>query len=132
VAKLPVLKSFLAQDYLQAGPWISKFLYTLNLFTGSIYQALNGGLTFQDNMLAQINTLTLTGASPVTSFKWKFASLPIGVVLLNITDISQIPLPITKATTVQWSSGAGIVNVTGITGLESARTYSCTFLTVGG
>lgn len=132
MAKLPILKQFLAQDYTSAGPWIQKFLYTLNLFTGSVYAALNGGLTFADNHVAQINTVPINGSDPSTSFKWKFASLPVGVVLLNITDTSAVPADITEATTVQWSSGAGIVNINNITGLSATRTYSATFLVVGG
>lgn len=132
MAKLPVLKQFLAQDYASAGVWIGKFLYVLNLFMGSVYAALNAGLTFKDNMIAQINTVSISGANPSTSFKWGFASQPVGVVILSLIDASASPALITKANTVAWSSGAGIVNINNITGLDPTRTYTATFLVVGG
>ena len=132
MAKLPVLKAFLAQDYLSAGPWIGKFLYTLNLFTGTIYSSLNNGLTVQDNMLAVVSTQTLKGSNPTTTFKWPYATLPVGVVLWNITDVSTVPAPITTATTIQWSAGGGTVIISNITGLDTTRMYSCTFCASGG
>ena len=132
MAQLPVIKQLQAQDFTGAGAWVSKFLYTLNLFMGSVYSALNGNLTFANNMLGQINTVPIKGSSPSTSFIWNFSTLPQGVVLMNLIDTSAVPAAIKTATTVQWSVGAGVVNINNITGLDSTRTYSATFLVIGG
>jgi len=132
MAKLPILKRFLAEDYQSAGAWITKFLYVLNLFAGSVYAALNNGLTLQDNMLAQVNTVSISGSSPKTTINWSYSSKPVGVLLINILDASSQAAIITSPTTVAWSYGAGVITINNITGLTSGKSYTATFWSTGG
>lgn len=132
MSALPQIKRLLAEDYKEAGTWISKLLYPLNLFMSSVYAALNHGITFQDNVLAQVKTLTVKGSSPAVQFPWPYASAPIGVLIIASSDTSAIPKTITAAVTCAWSYSAGTVSINNITGLDAARQYSLTFLVLGG
>lgn len=132
MAKLPVVKRLLQEDMKGAGSWISKLLFPLNLFMSNVYSALNHGLTFQDNMLAQIKTLSIKGSNPTTQFPWPYSTIPVGVSIIATVDTSALPLTVTTAVTCAWSVSAGIVSIDNITGLDSKRTYSITFLVIGG
>lgn len=132
MAALPVLKRLLAEDFKEAGTWIGKLLYILNLFMGSVYSSLNHGITFQDNVLAQLKTLTIKGRSPTVQFPWSYSSAPIGVLILATQDTTSSPQTVTTAVTCAWSYSAGTVSIDNITGLDTARQYSVTFLVLGG
>lgn len=132
MALLPQLKRFLNEDFPDAPAWLSRLLSPLNLFMNSMYAALNNGLTLQDNFLGQINTMAVSGSSPTTQYLWKYQSNPVGVLIINTIDTSSSPAVITSAVTCDWSYSSGVITINNITNLDSLRTYSVTFLTIGG
>lgn len=125
---LPSIKRFLVDDYpTDIQKWIGTLLYPLNLLMNTIFQNLTNGITFSQNMLAQINTLSVSGANPTTSFQYNFKSQgnPVAVWIGSIS-----PAP-TAAYSMSWSYSAGTITVT-IQGLPKTGSYSTTFITSGG
>jgi len=130
---LPTIKRFLIEDYPSQASWIGSLLYPLNLLLNTIYANLNNGLTIGQNMLAQVNTLSISGSSPTTSYLWKFSSggAPIGVFVINAAATSATA-PILGAVSCQYTYNAGVITITNVTGLTPGNTYNITFVTLGG
>lgn len=131
---LPAIKRFLAEDYPTESNWIGTLLYPLNLLLTTIYSNLNNGLTIAQNLQSQINSATITGAAPTTSFKWNYSQIvsPVGVSLVYIAQTNAPVSTIMSATTVAWSYAAGIVTINNVTGLTRGNVYTCTFIVWGG
>lgn len=129
---LPTIKRFLIEDYPTEATWIGTLLYPLNLLLTTLYANLNNGLTLQANSLAQINTVSIAGSSPTTSFLWKYSSNPAGVVVINTVLASGAAANIKTAVTCQWSYSAGVITITNVTGLTLGNTYNITFYVIGG
>lgn len=132
MGSLPPIKRFLADDYpKEEQSWINTLLYPLNLLLNTIYSNLNNGLTIGQNMQAQLNTLPVTGASPTTSYQWKFstAGAPAAVLIGNVVQTNGTSQPITQAVTCSWSYNAGIVSINNVTGLTKGNSYNVTFMT---
>jgi hypothetical protein len=138
MSALPPLKRFSAEDYADAPGWVSKFFYPLNLFLSSVYTALNNGLTFKENILSQVKVVSTDGTAPASGkpklqFPWSFPAVkPIGCLIISATDTSSSPSPITTALGIDWSYSQGFININNIAGLDAAKTYSLTFLVIGG
>lgn len=132
MSKLPAIKRFTREDFPDAPNWIDKLFYTLNLFMSSVYSALNQGLTANDNTLGMIKTLSISGASPSTSFKWNFLSKPEGCIVIAAVQTDGTPATITNAVTCDWSYSQGIIYINNVTGLNASHTYSVTFWAIGG
>lgn len=130
---LPAIKRFLVDDFPDQASWIGNLLYPLNLLLNTIYANLNNGLTIAQNMQAQIAVLPVTGASPTTSFNWKFSTsgAPLGITVVNVAQTSGAGSSILAAASCQWSYSAGIISITNITGLNSANSYNITFIVWG-
>lgn len=62
--KIPVIRKVLKDDLARAGgdlpAWMDGFLYTLNQFIETVGSALQGRLTFADNVASKAVTLTFT------------------------------------------------------------------------
>lgn len=132
MSKLPAIKRFTREDYQGAPDWLDKLFYTLNLFMSSVYSALNSGLTINDNSLGLIKTMTVKGASPTTSFRWDYLTQPVGLIVARAYQTDGTASPITNAVYADWTYSQNIITVNNITGLNSAHTYSITFLVFGG
>src|ERR1019366_4765261 len=122
---LPTIKRFLTEDFPKQADWIGTLLYPLNLLLTTIYSNLNNGLTLAQNSLAQINTLSVSGSSPSTTFLWKFSSNPVGVLVISATGGL-----ISGAVTCQWSYSAGIITITTVSGLVAGNNYNVTFYAI--
>lgn len=130
---LPTIKRFLAEDFPTESSWITTLLYPLNLLLNTIYSNLNNGITVGQNMLAQVKTLSISGATPTTTFNWNFpnVSAPIGVSLVQCLQTDAPTAVITAATSVAWSYSGGVISIDNVAGLNSSHTYSCTFIVWG-
>lgn len=130
---LPTIKRFLVEDYPSEASWIGTLLYPLNLLLNTIYSNLNNGLTIQQNMLGQLKTLTVSGASPSTKFNWNFpGQTPAAVIIGQCLQTDAPASVITSAVSVAWSYSAGVISIDNIAGLNSSHTYSVTFVVFGG
>lgn len=132
MGQLPTFRRFLAEDYSSQSAWIGPLLYGLNLILNTLYSNLNNGLTLAQNHLAQIKTISVTGLTPTTSFSWNFKSNPVGVSVVSTVQTDGTPAPVTLAVTCDWSYAAGVVSINNVTGLNTAHTYSITFIIWGG
>jgi|ERR1019366_4289642 hypothetical protein len=126
---LPTIKKFLTDDFPGQASWIGNLLYPLNLLLNTVYSNLNNGLTFSQNLLGQVNSLSVTGANPTTTFNYKFSGQG-SPAAVWIGAISGSPA-LTAAVSISWSYSAGTVSVT-VQGLPKSGTYNITFLTSGG
>lgn len=131
---LPTIKRFLAEDFPSESSWISTLLYPLNLLLNTLYSNLNNGLTFQQNILSQVKTLSIIGSAPTTTFNWGFQNVqaPIGLIVLQCLQTDAPAAVITAAVSVSWSYSAGVISIDNVAGLNSSHTYSVTFLVIGG
>lgn len=131
---LPTIKRFLTEDYPTQTAWIGALLYPLNLLLNTIYSNLNNGLTIGQNMLAQINTLSISGSSPSTTFLWKFSGggAPIGISAVNVVQTNGAAVAISNAVSCSWSYNAGVITINNVTGLNAGNTYNVTFIVWGG
>lgn len=133
MASLPPLRRLTVEDYKNQSSWISRLLYPLNVFMQATFSALNHGLTFTDNFLGQWKTVTIKGNSPSTQFAWNYpaSGAPMGVIVTSVRDTSTSPATVTTAVTCAWSYASGTISIDNITGLDSTRQYSITFLVMG-
>ncbi len=132
MAQLPAIKRFATEDFPEQTSWIGKLFYPLNLLLQTNYSALANGITLKDNCMAQLATLPVTGASPTTSFPYKYSpQMPIGVVVANVIQTNVPAVALTSAVGCLWTITSGIVTVT-VQGLDSGSTYNVTFITWGG
>ena len=130
--KLPPIKRFLTEDYPTEKGWIDRFFGSFNLFMTAISNGLNNGMTIQDNMLAQIKPITISGASPSSKFAWKFSGKPIGVLVIGLTKSDGSPSLVTASVTCDWSFSQGFVLINNVTGLNPGASYLVTFYVIGG
>ena len=130
--KLPPIKRFLTEDFPTERSWIDRFFGSMNLFLTSMSNGLNNGLTIQENQLAQIKQITISGASPTAKIQWRFAGKPIGVTIIAISKSDGSPSLITSAVTCDWSFSQGFVLINNATGLNPTVSYLVTFYVIGG
>lgn len=131
--KLPPLKRLTVEEFpSQQQSWIGKLLYPLNQVFLALSSGLKNGITFQDNIAAQVYTTTFNNNSaelPII-FKSTLQSKPTGLWVVNVVDVSSTPQALTGAVFAQWDydSANNQFRITSITGLVSAQTYQLTIL----
>jgi hypothetical protein len=112
------------EDFENQQGWIDKLLFPLNQFILSTINAVNGNITFGDNIPCQTQTLTFTYAAtsdfPKT-FAWKYKSRPIELRVCqaaeNGVSIALIPI---------WSYGNGTITISNLLKLTTAGVVALT------
>jgi len=121
---IPQLKRLLDSDLPGSPDWMKTALVTLNKFMQDTYSVLKKGITFQDNIRADIKELNLR--APVSEFKVPSTiQVPIGVLLLGVTGKL-----ITSEPVLQWSPTQGGVLIDSISGLTSGNEYKVRILII--
>lgn len=132
VGNLPASTSrkFNPADYKAAPDWFKgRFLSQLNLFTDPVYTALLNGLSFQQNFNAQFFTAVITGAAQNSlSFKKTMIGQPVGLVIAQKNIVGALTTPLISPIDFSWYVNAGVVVVTGISGLAPGTNYQITFM----
>lgn len=129
MAKLPVIKRISREDVKEAPTWIEYLLYPLNQFMQGVYSALNGNLTFGDNINAEIRDLdfrtrsdySLNNFDPVL-FVHKLKTKPQGLILVQIVE-KDTNSTIYGAVTPQWVDSNGTIKINYISGLQDSKNY---------
>lgn len=130
MAALPPVRRIFREDLGTDVPdWITRLLAPLNLVLQSLYTALNHTLTFEENIQCQIKEFTLAAGAAATDNVFNFAltlpKRPTGLWLVAAlrTDgvVETFTTPPYPSWT--WDSGAGGINISGITGLTNGQTY---------
>jgi hypothetical protein len=118
--------------------WLTNLVGPLNDFFKVIYQTLNKGITFADNIQSQTKDLYFTYSSIYPSktnpvrFQNSMPVKPIGVILLSVQDVSSDPAVISNAVYLDWLYNGQDVEIRNITGLTVGTSYKMKVLTIGG
>lgn len=119
--QLPPFKRIVVEDFQDQKSWIGRLLYPINSFFTTISQGMQNGLTFQDNLAAQIVTISFqntTNAFPLF-FKSTLSTKPIGLWIINVQDNTTSPLVLAGPVTPVWqfvdaSKQLELLNITGL------------------
>ena len=138
MAKLPLIQAIKREDFKDLSKdlesFLDRLLRPLNLFIGSVYDALNGNLGFADNITAMKKDFTiLAGAAPANNtftFTHSLKKPPEGLFLLQVIQIADNYTPITSAVFLSWRRGIQQVIIDSITGLTAGETYNFTVLVI--
>lgn len=126
--RLPPIKRFLMEDFQTEASWIGRLIIPLNTFMTIMTNGLDNGMTISENMLAQIKTISVSGATSQTSFLWPFQIKPIGCHVIACTKADGTPF---QNPGVTFTFSQGLVQVT-LTGLSPTDNYFVTFHVIGG
>jgi hypothetical protein len=123
--------------------WMDRLLRPLNTFGKQVQDALNKGLTFGDNSLAFVKTITAVYPFPGVGAQGQVkmrndlpSGKPLGVLTISAQDLGPSgaptpPAPV-SAPNPAWSISGDQIYVTDVAGLTSGHKYQITFLVVGG
>lgn len=128
--KLPSFRRLNKTDYEeQYQLLIDKLAASLNIGIESLYDALNGKLSFRDNFNATLTTIGITvdaDGVPRTPTQFKLASGQTrisGLLVINVTGADLVSSPFLNFTT-----NESIVTITKAFGLSPNKTYNITVL----
>jgi hypothetical protein len=137
--KLPTFKRILKEDLKEAPGWIDKVIGPVNSFFESIYHALNKGLTFEENIAAQIRELSFTTTAGYngTVAQWKVINFQStlgkrakGLILLQLTQVEAVYTPIENDICIDWQDLNGDIRIGLIRGLTASKTYQLRVLLI--
>lgn len=114
---------------------LDDLLRELNQLFRDIATAINGRLTFAENMSSEIRDVVVTGGAFPFTFSTKFQSPPAGVVLLYVVEDTQSPATLTSAVFLDWqfsSAAGGGITLRYVAGLTTGVRYKMRLLVVGG
>lgn len=124
---IPQITTLRTEDFPSEKEWISKLLFPLNQFLLNATSAINGNITFTDNIPCQTQTLSFTYGSSADfpkTFKWNISNnKPIELRVCSATENS-----VAIAVLPTWSYTNSVVTITGFVKLSSSGASG---LTVG-
>lgn len=121
---LPPVWRFDFGDYSALGSVFQKFLANLNLFTLSVYNALNGGLGFSNMQRSIYSQTILAAATTSLSFVNPLPIQPSGVAVVKVTLVGANATAITSAVSAaNWYYDGKNINILNISGLTPGSSY---------
>lgn len=135
MATLPTSIKVNKQDVQNAPLWLFPMLSTYNTFNQAVYDALNGQVTFGDNVRCQIKELTFRTSSTYSTGNWDGLSFlcdlkvkASGLFLMQIlrTDGAVIDDPVF----VNWEYVNGYIEIPWVTGLVDATQYTIRMMVI--
>lgn len=138
MALLPTTKRIAKEDVKNAPDWFTPFLTQVNTFFSAVYDALNGQLTFGDNIAGFFKTLTFSTLSTYTaSGTWNQISFlntlrkkATGVLIMQISQQAGSYTPIKKAVSLDWTELNGSIILGFVSGLNDSTTYNLKLLVI--
>jgi len=123
---------------LQDAPdWIDKLLSPVNTFFDAVYNAVNGTLTFGENVTAQSKVVEFRTLGTYTSDAWTDIKVQKtipgrvqGVLLMQIVKDSSYHEPMTSGVSIDWLEIGGEVVIKFVTGLENSTLYKLSVLII--
>lgn len=135
MAKLPEQQRLLAEDFQSQRSWIDKLIYPINQFMSSVWNALNKGLTFKENISSDMKEISIKSTDLPYTFSHNIKGRVDSILVLkakydpnrNGTNPED---PLTSGLNVEfYDNGKGQVVITRIGGLLSNnRFYSIKLL----
>jgi hypothetical protein len=129
IAQIPTLRT---EDFPTQKEWISRLLFPLNQFISAAATAVNGNVTFGDNVPGQTTTLKFTYGGTTDfpkAFKWNLVVKPIELRVCQATE-NDVAVALVAA----WSYSQSLVSVSnlfklstaGVVGLTQGASYNIT------
>lgn len=129
--KPPDYRQIVREDF-PGVSWIDKLIRPINVALGQIVSGLRNGLSFAENLNAEVRTVDLTG----TSFPFKFTTSVKGKVVglwvgrsSELIGRDEIAAP---AGWVSWEQNGTSVTLKSADWFEAGKTYRLTLFLVGG
>ena len=116
------MKRLLDQDLVGMAAWFRPALVVVNNFFQNVWQALNNGLSIQDNLRAQIVDLDYVGGTAM-NITTSIREPLIGILVLQVAGNG-----ILGAVQVIWSQIGPVVSVSQIVGLTVGENYKLKLL----
>ena len=135
MAKLPGYRRIFTQDYdKQYQALIDKLSVSVNQGFDSLYQALNNGLTLEDNSTSTIVTISVTtdANGNVTSgaqFNLSSTTKIIGTQVISAINNTNSKVYVTSQPFITFTQNGGTVTINNITGLPAGNNFSLTIIT---
>lgn len=138
MAKLPATRRVIRSDIPGAEPWIDPLLSIYNNNNQAIYEAVNGRLTFPENIYSFKKTLTFTtgstysgGVFPDLRFTNELDRQVDGVFLRQIyLTGTNYYTPIKSGVYIDWQEVNGEVIIGYISGLANSKEYTVKVLVI--
>lgn len=133
MAQLPPIKRLTKEDMKEAPSWIERLLFPLNQFLDSVYRALNGQITFVDNITAQRYSIQLTAGAAAADNNFKFKPTlnkkpEFLIWTVYRKDVNYTP--VSAAVYLDWYYDGDFIQVSSITGLTDTYTYIVNLLVI--
>ncbi len=132
MSKLPTQKKILKEDLKDSPNWINPLIDTLNNFMELVYGALNGNITYSENVYCFIKELTYKTPSTYPTmdnveFMNTLKNKVTGVQVLQAFEKSTYT-PAAGPVYVPWVENNGDLVISSITGLAANKTYTIRLL----
>jgi len=134
MARLPNQRRINREDVKNAPSWIDNLITPINSFMESMYSAVNKNLTFQENFISQIRTITFTTSATYTaSGTWVPVTFPSGLrgtraqgvlVLQALNTTADNFTPLKKAVTCDWLDNGETITLYFVSGLADSTSYT--------
>ena len=124
MARLPDIKRIRKEDFdKKYYDLLDGLLYAINTFFESVVAALNRGLTFRENMAAQVQDITAVAPINNTTFKREVGLTCSGIIVVSVVNVSNPGEILTTAPFAQFVNTDAGIRVTNITGLTAGQRY---------
>lgn len=134
MAKLPSIVRLSREDYKDAPSWFERFLTPMNTFIRTVYEALNGNLTFGDNVAGFEKEFTITAGAAATdntaTFSYSLKKEARGLLLMRATQTADNYTPVAAAVGLSWRKGNGEIIIDAISGLTNGNQYTIRVLVI--
>lgn len=138
MAKLPSQRRISREDLTDAPSWIVRLLNPLNSFMEAVYSALNGRITFVENVRSQFYQTDFTTASDyelngtfeAIQFAKSFSAQASGVLIAHIYKKGALSEPLIGSFSLNWFEDSGNIKIKYISGLSDSTSYVVRFLVI--
>lgn len=137
--KLPSYKRISREDLKDSPDWVGNLLYPINQFFETVYNTLNGQVTYSDNFLSFQKILQFTTDSAYSGGTWDVIQFAIpdsfrnkvsGVLILSLRPEDSTLVKGSSPTSLVWSENNRSISLDWIAGLSNSKIYNITVLVI--
>lgn len=123
--KVPVTQRLIVEDFPEQKTWISPLFFVVNRFITFVIQALNGGLTFSDNITGQEQVFDFVYSSTTASFpkkmKWKLSDKPRALYVVESSEETSLTARIPVIVLASWEfADDGTVSISDMVRIDTS------------
>lgn len=133
MANVPEKQQIVPEDFKREEQEVaSKIADPFNTYVEQLNEILDQGLTFADNLRADIRSIEVTGGSPIT-FSYSQQAKPVGLWIVSYSNLTTPTEVLTTAVQAQWTyDGRGNITLNNLTGLTGGDKYNVTLIAISG